>query len=144
VRRPATVALLGLLATAAAAGERPDLGRLFTTAAEREAIGRDRRQPPPAEPPPPPQAAPDRVPPGPPSVTVNGVIHRGDGRRVVWVNGARVEAGGDTPGGIRVLLDRVTADSVPVVVPGRPRPMPLKPGQTYDAETGAIRDGTAR
>jgi hypothetical protein len=141
MKRLAMFALLVLLgASASAAESRPGLGRLFTTPAERAEIDSARRRPPPAASS---QGAASGASPSAASVTVNGLISRSDGRRVVWINGAKVDDGGVTAAGVRVLFDRATAAGVPLLLPGRPLPIVLKPGQTYATHNGAQRDAYA-
>jgi hypothetical protein len=52
------------------------------------------------------------------SITVNGLIIRSDGSRIVWVNGKaqKLSAGGDP-------------NKVPVTVPGQSKPVQVKVGQ---------------
>lgn len=52
------------------------------------------------------------------SITVNGLIKRSDGSRIVWVNGRaqKLSAGGDP-------------NKVPVTVPGQSKPVQVKVGQ---------------
>lgn len=138
--RLAAIVLLGLLGSEAAAETRPELGRLFTTPAERADLDRDRRQPRRDDAASTPPDAAGDVPPNPASFTVNGLVSRGDGRRLVWINGAMTENGGVTPEGVRVLPDWTATGAVPLLLPGRPAPVVLKPGQTFDGNSGARRE----
>jgi hypothetical protein len=67
-------------------------------------------------------------------IIVNGVVQKRGGSRTVWINGAAqdVERGNDR-----------TPASVPVVVPGKSRPVQLKVGQKLLLDTPAI-DETSR
>jgi hypothetical protein len=53
-----------------------------------------------------------------PSITVNGLIKRGDGSRIVWINGRQQRLG---KGG--------NSNKVPVTVPGKNKPVEVKVGQ---------------
>lgn len=54
------------------------------------------------------------------AITVNGVVQRSDGSRIVWINGkAQKSASGGTP------------DKTSVVVPGKNKPVEIKVGQRF-------------
>ena len=73
------------------------------------------------------------------SVTVNGIVLRGDGKSVVWLNGKNTLEGQPGEG---VTVDPNAADhnnySVPVKVDGRL--LRMKPGQTWSDGSGTVRD----
>jgi hypothetical protein len=109
------------------------LGRLFFTAEERRRI--DAGDLPPAASPVAAAAsaataggAPEAA---PPPVRVDGVLRRGDGSQVVWIDGSQAE-GGAAPDGARV---RVLADGTTVHVqrPGAGPAHVLRPGQSSAA-----------
>jgi len=54
-----------------------------------------------------------------PYIMVNGVVQKSDGKRTVWINGVaqQTSTNENTPG------------IVPVTVPGKPQPVPVKVGQ---------------
>lgn len=51
-------------------------------------------------------------------ITINGIIQRGDGSRIVWINGKaqKIEAGGDP-------------NKAPIRIPGKSKPLEVKVGQ---------------
>ncbi len=101
----ALLAAVGLMPSAQAS----ELGRLFFTPAERSQLEQAFKV----------QQAENGG--GEQSViTVNGVIQRSDGSRIVWVNGkAQKSASGSDP------------DKTSVVVPGKNKPVELKVGQHF-------------
>lgn len=119
-------ALLFLLIAGGAQAQQ--LGRLFTTPAERAQLDRQRggALPPPAvEQAMPPPAA---LPPSPPaSVSVDGFVRRGNGTATVWINqqaqdNARVDG---------------RAVTVPLASGGQAR---VQPGQRLDPATGKVEE----
>lgn len=82
--------------------------------------------------------APERSPPAL-AVTIDGVVLRGDGHRVAWVNGVETPAGTTAPAGVRVDADRRPGGWLRVrSLDGRTSAV-LKPGQTIDVK-GRVRD----
>ena len=73
------------------------------------------------------------------AVTINGVVLRGDGHRVAWVNGVETVAGTTTPAGIRIDADHTPGGRVRIRLPEGRMSADLKPGQTID-ENGRVRD----
>lgn len=132
-------ALLLFSAAGYAAAEPPDIGRLFTTSAERAGLDRLRdaggRQAAPepvqatavveAQPAPPP-------PPPPEPISVTGIVTRSDGKSVVWINGTPQadQAVSTAPG---------ATPSATVTLPSGQRAT-VKAGQAVDVTTGAVGD----
>lgn len=132
----------GLFAAPASA----DIGRLFFTPAERAALEALRH----AEdaPPPPPVVEPEPsvtlevvAPPAPGlPVTVDGFVQRGHGRAMYWVNGENSHDGdlaASLDGGRRVQL---RGNRLRLQPRGTEAPVSIKPGQTYDPNTGTLID----
>lgn len=92
-----------------------ELGRLFFTPQERERM--DMQGAVKAE-------AQSRV----DTITVNGMIQKGDGKRVYWINGEPQEA---------VAAPRKAPASVQITVPGQSRPVELKVGQRIELSAPA-------
>jgi hypothetical protein len=116
-------ALLLLLCVAfAPAPAAQDLGRLFFTPEQRDALDARRR----ARVPDKPAAAPVRA---SPTTRLDGYVRRSDGKHTVWVNGDI--AGDSTP---------QSDGRVPVTVGDTGARMRLKPGQTVDSGTGEVSD----
>lgn len=57
-------------------------------------------------------------------ITINGVIKRSDGSRIVWINGKAQKL---TPGG--------NSDKIPVTVPGKKKPLEMKAGERILLDT---------
>ncbi len=53
-------------------------------------------------------------------IVVNGLIQKQNGKRIVWINGTQQPA---------VYGNDNSPTTVPVIVPGKPQPVPLKIGQ---------------
>ena len=77
------------------------------------------------------------------AVTIDGVVLRGDGHRVAWVNGVETVAGATAPAGVRIDPDRTPGGRFRVRWPGGRTSAVLKPGQTIDAK-GRVRDAYER
>jgi hypothetical protein len=99
---------LGLLSTARA----DELGRLFFTPAERKQLELQHA------------LKPGNSDQAPSIVTVNGVIKRSDGSRIVWINGKAQQL---TPSG--------NSDKIPVTVPGKKKPLEVKVGERIFLDT---------
>ena len=127
--------LLLLLASGSAAAQVPQIGRLFTTPAERYQLDQMRQRGANAEPvsaearaaAQASQAAAAPAPP-PPAVTVSGLVRRSSGANTVWIDG---EA---RPSGANGYVVR-TPDG---------REITVKPGQQYDPASGSVRDAPGR
>lgn len=115
------LALGALLAKATMAD---DLGRLFTSVAERARIDAARSGSPSQG-----QVA-DTAPGG--RVILNGTLRGSDGKALVWINGRRVHP--DRARGLTLMGDGR------VRLTGREGPATLKPGQGIDPATGKVFD----
>lgn len=98
------ITLLTLVPTCGAT----ELGRLFFTPEQRARL--EFGQQPDLKPP-------DR----PPALSVGGIVQRQGGERTVWINGVPQITGAS---------DERSPESVPVAIPGQPRPVRIKVGQT--------------
>lgn len=54
------------------------------------------------------------------ALTVNGIVQRHGGKRTAWINGVPQQAGNS---------DDLAPNSIPVAVPGLPKPVKVKVGQ---------------
>jgi hypothetical protein len=138
MRRLLGLALLAPAAFAPAA----ELGRLFKTPAERAAIDAARAGDRAAalEPAPAPQPAlqPQPVaPPDVPRIAVDGIVRRGDGRSVAWVNGQNTLTGDFAANHFDV---RVRGGTVAILAPAPLPEVSLRPGQAYEPGTRQIVD----
>jgi len=97
--------LLGLALTAAATSHAKELGRLFFTPEQRAQLESGRQENAPHD---------DR------SITVNGIVQKRGGGRIVWINNVPQPAGNS---------DERAPESVPVAVPGQTQPLKVKVGQ---------------
>lgn len=70
------------------------------------------------------------------TITVNGLIQRGDGSNVVWINGVP-----QAPEQADVARRGVTPTAVPVVLPGSGRTVQMKVGQSVEVSSGALKEG---
>lgn len=127
------------VAAAHAFAEPPQIGRLFTTPAEREGLDRLRdaggQAPAPepvaaavateAQPAPPP-------PPPPEPIAVTGIVTRSDGKSVVWING--------TPQTDQHVTARPGATPTATVTLPSGQRASVKAGQAIDVTTGAVGD----
>ena len=107
-----------------------DLGRLFTDPAQRERLEAVRHGAYVVE-----KETKDEV----TTVTVNGVMMRGDGETVIWVNGkSTLEK--DPLKGVKVLAGSANRENfkVPVMVDGKF--LTIKPGQVWSDGSGDIKD----
>lgn len=101
------IGLCILALTAASLTSAEDLGRLFFTPEQRAQLDiEDARRIDPAE--------------NPNSLSVNGIVQRHGGDRIVWINGVPQVAG---------KSDEQAPASVPVAVPGQSQPVKVKVGQ---------------
>lgn len=131
--------LFMLLMFPAIASSADDLGRLFTTPAQRENLDHLRKIAPKMVPPvvQPEAAADEDLPPAlPSSVSVQGYVKRSDGKKgTVWVNNTPVQENSSTD---EVEVGKVTrGNQVPLKVPGIGN-LNLKAGQVYDPETNSV------
>lgn len=65
-------------------------------------------------------------------ITVNGVIKRSDGSRIVWINGRAQQ-----------LTAGNGSDKIPVTVPGKKKPLEVKVGERILLDTPLRSDGEA-
>ena len=115
-------------------------GRLFTTPAERANLDylRKTTQLPKIVPDQPVEAEVEAAPVALPSVSVEGYVKRGDGKKsTVWVNNAPVQEGSDS-GGITVGKLRRDGNQVPIKMSTTGKSLSLKAGQVYDPETDSV------
>ncbi len=114
------LAVLLALLSAAQPAQGDELGRLFFTPAERRQLDQRQSQLELQT-----QLAADK---GNESgnqsvITINGIIQRGDGSRIVWINGkAHKIAGGGDP------------NKAPIHIPGKNKPLEVKVGQRVRIE----------
>ncbi|HEX8610512.1 MAG TPA: hypothetical protein VF800_04425 [Telluria sp.] len=115
--------LLGAAATAQA-----QIGRLFTTPAERQQLDIARGL---VAPPPPPPVL--EAPPAPQPLTVNGFVRRSSGKSTVWVNNEAQD------GARNRFSGQAQAPRVTLTLPSGQK-ITVKPGQSVDANTGTVID----
>ena len=126
------------------------MGRLFSTPEQRVELDRLRNDPGAGE-----EAAPvvDATVPAPPpeperglpafAVTVDGVVLRSDGHRVVWVNGVEAEVGGTTSSGVGIEGEPAPNGRLRIRLPAGGKRVVLRSGQTIDVN-GRVRDAYER
>jgi len=141
VAGPVLLAALTLAQVASA----QELGRLFTTSAQRAALERARFSTPAGTQPSAESmaAAPSEAAPatreGEQVLVVNGVVRRsGSGRDTIWVNDTPVPSGSRLQGGATLAQDR--SGMVALTLRSGKKVL-VKPGQNVDAVTGRVRDG---
>lgn len=150
VRPAVAITLLVALAPAAPAAPAFDDQRLFTTPAERARLDelRAARQAEPAGGSDAPasgtagdQGAPTArpEPPPPAPVRLRGFVRRSDGPGAVWVNDASSVDDARLPDDLEVHSGRLDGATVVVTLPDGRR-IRLKPGQTWDPESGRVVD----
>lgn len=108
-----------------------ELGRLFFTAEQRSALDARRKA---------------RIPDKPAAIVVeaavtrvDGLVSRGSGKSTVWVNGEPVPEGSQ-PEGLRVRSRQSESNRVRVNIGETGNEVDLKIGQSFDRETGEIRN----
>lgn len=120
-----------------------DLERLFTTPGERARLDALRREGMPRAASVNPSAgqAPVQAEKPAPTIVLNGVLRRGDGDQVIWINGERADAGREQQG-VRVRGadrdNRVTLDILE-----QERRVRMRPGQVWEPRSGRIEDRSA-
>ena len=77
------------------------------------------------------------------AVTVDGVVLRSDGHRVVWVNGVEAEVGGTTPAGVGIEEEIAPNGRLRIRLPAGGERVVLRSGQTIDVD-GRVRDAYER
>jgi len=145
-----TVGLLTLLAPDGSAPAQSRLGRLFSTPEQRAELDRLRMDSSAGEiaapaPEPPPRASKSATTREAPALaaTLNGVIIRGDGHRMAWIDGIETAAGGSTPAGIRVESESTPDGRLRIRLSLGRTTAVLAPGQSVDAH-GEVRNGYER
>jgi hypothetical protein len=129
VRRAAFLLLaLGLLAPASAGAQQ--LGRLFFTPEQRDALDARRKARLPDKP-----AA---VAAASPTTRLDGYVKRSHGKSTIWLDGYAI-ADGVRPEGIRVQRGS-DPSRVTIVVGDGERRVPVRVGQTLDRATGEVKD----
>jgi hypothetical protein len=127
--RPILIFTILLSAHASAEGfSEQSLKTLFTTPSERQAINANRRGG---------QSTGGFVS-GPASVQVKGIVKRGDGKSVVWVNNKNT-MDNSMVDGVKIYSNSMNkSNKIPVRVDGRM--VYVKPGETWSEETGVVED----
>lgn len=135
------VVLAAALAAAAAAVQARELGRLFTTPAQRAALDQARRDYDPQE-----AAAAKQAAAGPVvrEVTVNGLVLRSSGHNAAWLNGEVMLGDRITAEGVRVETESSGGGSVHIVIPGAAGSVRLRPGQKIEVTEGRVLDAWQR
>ena len=152
-RRPRTgTGMLGsallLVAVSVQSEAQSRLGRLFSGPEQRIELDRLRSDvdvTAPGEPAAGPDEADSRPGPGPPvfAATFNGLVVRGDGHRMAWIDGVETVPGAMTPTGVRIDAVRTPGGRLRVRLSDGRTSAVLEPGQSVDAE-GRIRDAYER
>ena len=124
------VVLLFISKTAMSADEVEGLGRLFIDPEQREKLESVRRGTYNAE-----IEQESRV----SNVRVNGVMIRGDGENVVWINGKSTLDGAPVKG-VNVNPDNADSETYKVQVMIDGKRVNIKPGQNWSERTGTIKD----
>src|SRR4051812_10280499 len=108
-----------------------ELGRLFFTPEQRSALDARRKA---------------RIPDKPAAVVVespvtrvDGFVSRGSGKSTIWVNGEAVSEG-TQPEGLRVQAQSTDASRVTINIGETDNQVDLKIGQSFDRESGEVRD----
>lgn len=117
-----------------------ELGRLFSTPAQRQALDQARERYDPTR-----QevivrageAVVEEAPPPLPELSVEGVVIRSDGNNATWINGTGMLSGESTAEGIRVEADG-SGGTVRFVLPDGRDAGRLRPGQTLDPNVGRV------
>jgi hypothetical protein len=139
---------IGLAAGVAAngVGAAEPLGRLFLDPTERAALEHARRaaNAPPQVVTPEPEvvSGPDFTalePPAPrPSIALDGYVTRGDGKTTVWINGVNSYDGDISAFALDSGRTGVQGNGVRIARDYDTTPLTLKPGQSYDPQTGRL------
>ncbi len=123
-----------------------ELGRLFTTKAEREMLDNLRyatnnelepivvviEEP----------EEPEEIKPEIGGITVNGLVYRKGGKSTAWINNANTFEGNLGNQYIQVNADDIDPESVQIQIPESVADITLKVGETYDATTDKVSDLT--
>jgi hypothetical protein len=125
-------ALLAVVLAGPAAGQVPELGRLFFTPAQRAELDARRR----ARVPDKPAAAPVTE---SPITRVNGAVRRAGGKSTVWVNGEMIPEG-TLPDAARLLPRSQGPGRVAVPAGEGSKHYDLRVGESLDRGSGEVRD----
>lgn len=127
----AVACLLALMPALAMAGQ--PLGRLFFTPEQRARMDAARQQERSVR-----VEEEEEASPPPASITLNGVVTRSDGKRVVWINN-RVQ-GDDASGKIVAARGSVSTGQISVTTSDAKQTVPLKVGQSLDMNSGQVEE----
>jgi len=133
------VAVMGLVLAglgAASAVQAQELGRLFTTPETRARLDQLRARHDYSKPVT--RQAEETQP--VPTLTVNGLVLRSDGRRTTWINGSAILEGEPTREGVQVEIGRKLEDGVRLMLPQGFRTVRLKPGEKLMLPEGRVLD----
>ena len=72
------------------------------------------------------------------AVTINGVVLRGGGHRVSWINGVETGAGTTSPAGVRIDAERAPDGRIRIRLREGGTSADLEPGQTIDVAKGRV------
>ena len=124
----------------------PNIGRLFSTVEQRLELDRLRNQPDVSQETGPEvvesAAEPARAPPAF-AVTIDGVVLRGDGHHLAWVNGVELDTKAAASAVVRIDADHPWGGQIRIRLPDGRANRVLKPGHTIDA-SGAVLDAYER
>lgn len=121
-----------------------DLGRLFTTPAQRQLLEKLRHQKPVVEVKVPQieiefeEPAAEEEKPVIGGITVNGLVYRENGKSTAWVNSQNTFEGNLVNQYIQIDARDIKPDDVEIVIPLNETRVKLKTGETYDPEMGQV------
>lgn len=140
---PILLVAAGLLVMPGSTAAADDLGRLFTTAAERARLDEARRGAPAPTltvPVARPQDETDEATQNPAGLTVRGVVARSGGRSTAWVNDTNTYQGDLGAASQRVERTGIAGDQVTVRLPDGKSSVQVKVGQTLDPVSARVSD----
>ncbi len=112
-----------------------ELGRLFTTPAERQVLDKLRLENlPPLD-----ITAQSTTEKKPKTMVYNGIVTRSNGDSQIWINGKSVE-GRKGPEGIKIYRGPDHENRVTLTVSGKHKVVKVKPGERWNLESGEIVD----
>ena len=122
-----------------------ELGRLFTTPAERNMLEKLRHEEPKKV------EIPDIVveenvaekevkPEG--GITINGLVYRKGGKSTAWINNSNTYEGDLSNQYLRINAENIEPEDVQIEIPGNTNNIKLKVGQTYDPSYNTVEDIT--
>ncbi|MEQ1880490.1 MAG: hypothetical protein ABL878_05900 [Burkholderiales bacterium] len=130
--------LLFLLAVPVPCNAQEDLGKLFYTAEQRQALDAGKRvvvKSAKGEPAP-------RAKPKTEDLALRGVVTRSDGERTVWINDKTYH--NDSPKGVGVKIRSGNPATAEISLGASQKSVPVKVGEQLDGETGMVRQYKAR